>query len=124
MKVLKLLADMNIAPVTVVALDADGWDVFRVSDVLPEDASDTRILTFARDEQRVIITQDLDFSALLAIQGYARPSLISPRLSDPSPVNVTRRLVKVLPESQDALLKGAAITIQDKSVRTRSLPIR
>ena len=95
-----------------------------MSDVLPEDASDIRILTFARDEQRVVITQDLDFSALLAIQGYARPSLISLRLSDPSPVKVTRRLVKVLPESQDALLKGAAITIQDKSVRTRSLPIR
>jgi len=47
-------------------LQQQGWDVIRVSQVLPMGASDDEILEFARREDRVVITQDLDFSALLA----------------------------------------------------------
>jgi predicted nuclease of predicted toxin-antitoxin system len=80
-------------------------------------------LDLARREGRVIVTHDVDFSALLALGGYDRPSLITLRLLDTAPDLVTRRLRQVLPKIEAALSKGSAITIDDKSVRIRGLPI-
>ena len=77
MTYLRLLADMNISPKTVDALRQRGWDIIRVSEILPMDAEDEEILDLARREGRVVITQDLDFSALLALGGYDRPSLVT-----------------------------------------------
>lgn len=62
MKPLRLLADMNISPQTVEALQREGWDIIRVSQELPADASDEEILEFARQAERVVVTQDLDTS--------------------------------------------------------------
>ena len=61
---LRLLANMNISPETVTALQRNGWDKIRVSQILPVNASDQEILEFARKEDGVVITQDLDFSSL------------------------------------------------------------
>ena len=44
---IRLLADMNISPKTVDALRKAGWDVLRVSQVLPTTASDELILDYA-----------------------------------------------------------------------------
>ena len=93
---IRLLADMNISPKTVDALQQQRWDVIRVSQVLPMDASDDEILGFARREGRVVITQDLDFSALLALGDYDQPSLITLPLAISDPETVTQRLVDVL----------------------------
>ncbi len=119
----RLLADMNISPKTVDALQQRGWDVIRVSQVLPKDAPDDEILNYARKEGRVVITQDLDFSALLALGGHERPSLISLRLSICDPETVTRRLVEVLPGLEEMLRRGSVVAINDVAVRIRGLPI-
>lgn len=78
---LRFLADMNLSPATVADLREQGWDILRVSQVLPMDTEDSEILEFARQQNRVIVTQDLDFSELVALGGYARPSLITPAYS-------------------------------------------
>ena len=64
---LRLLVDMNISPKTVEALQQQGWDTIRVSQILPGNASDREILELARERDRIVVTQDLDFSALLAL---------------------------------------------------------
>ena len=121
---LRFLADMNLSPQTVADLQSAGWDILRVNQVLPTTTSDRDILTYARHDNRVIITQDLDFSTLLAIAGYSSPSLVTLRLSVTDPETVTRRLLQVIPQSEDALFGGAAVTVNDNSLRVRSLPIR
>lgn len=121
---LRFLADMNLSPMTVVALQQEGWDIVRVSALLPANASDAEILTLARRQNWVIITQDLDFSALLALGGYAQPSLITLRLSNTDPAHVTERLRHILPQSVQALKEGSAVTVDDRSLRIRRLPIR
>lgn len=120
---LRLLANMNISPKTVEVLRQQGWDIIRVSETLPMNASDQEILELARQEDRVVVTQDLDFSALLALGGYSRPSLITLRLLVSDPETVTRRLMETLPRIEKALQKGCAITIEDATVRVRTLPI-
>lgn len=121
---MRFLADMNISPLTVDALAAEGKDIVRVSSLLPRNASDVDILDLARQQGRVLITQDLDFSALLALGGYDRPSLITLRLLDTAPAVVTERLSQVLPQIEAALRLGCAATVEDKCVRIRRLPIR
>lgn len=121
---IRFLANMNISPKTVAILQQQGWEIIRVSDLLPVDATDEEILELARREDRVVVTQDLDFSALLALGGYDRPSLITLRLSVSDPETVTRRLLEVLPQMEQPLLEGCAVTIEDIAVRVRQLPIR
>ena len=121
---IRLLADMNISPKTVAALERRGWDVIRVSQVLPADAPDSRVLSFAREDDRVVLTQDLDFSALLALGGHQKPSLITLQLPLSDPDTVTRRLIAILPGLEDALQAGSAVTVDDLAVRVRVLPIQ
>ncbi len=120
---LRLLADMNISPQTVESLRQGGWDVVRVPDLLPPKASDTEILETARQVGRAVVTQDLDFSALLALGGHSQPSLVTLRMSVSDPERVTRRLLDVLPRIEQDLLQGRAVTVNDITVRVRKLPI-
>jgi len=120
---LRFLANMNISPKTVDALNRQAWDIVRVSNLLPVDTPDHRILEYARQEDRIIVTQDLDFSTLLAVGGHTRPSLITLRLSASDPETITRRLLEVLPRIEDALFRGCAVTIENVAVRIRHLPI-
>jgi predicted nuclease of predicted toxin-antitoxin system len=115
---------MNLSPVTVAALAAEGVDIVRVSSLLPVTASDEEILSLARCDGRVVITQDMDFSALLALGGYDQPSLVTLRLLDTDPDVVTQKLRQVLPQIEVALGQGSAVTIADRNVRVRRLPIR
>jgi len=121
---LRLLADMNLSPLTVAALQADGYDIVRVSSLLPTTTADSVILELARQREMVIVTQDLDFSTLLALSGFSRPSLVTLRLSNTDPHVVTQRLRQVLPQLEQLLSEGCAITVDDHSVRIRRLPIR
>ena len=119
----RLLADMNISPRTVSALRDLGWDVVRVSDRLPVSATDLEILRYAREQGREVVTQDLDFSTLLALGGHVRPSLITLRLAVSDPETITRKLASVLPGYEHELREGCALTIDDTTVRVRRLPL-
>jgi predicted nuclease of predicted toxin-antitoxin system len=121
---LRLLANMNISPDTVNALQKKGLDIVRVSEILPAISSDAEILDLARRENRIVVTQDLDFSALLALGGFNRPSLITIRMTVADPEAVTQKLLEILPEIQDMLAKGCAVSVDDHSFRIRWLPIR
>ena len=121
---LHFLADMNLSPFTVEDLIQDGYNITRVSNLLPASAPDAMILNFARQQDMVVITQDLDFSALLALGGHNRPSLVTLRLTNTDPSVVPQRLRQILPQVEQALFEGSAITVDDVTIRIRRLPIR
>ncbi|MBD2149536.1 DUF5615 family PIN-like protein [Pseudanabaena sp. FACHB-1277] len=124
MKNIRLLADVHISPKTVADLQKQGYEIMRSSEVLPANAPDINILEFARTDNWVVLTQDLDFSMLVALSRYSQPSLITLRLSSAKPDIVTQKLLDVLPQIEEALQEGSAITIQDESIRIRKLPVR
>ena len=72
---------MHISPRTVGFLRALGHDVVRVNEVMPVTSTDEAIVLKALDDERVVLTQDLRFSAILGRTGQLAPSLISLRLS-------------------------------------------
>jgi len=114
---------LNLSPQTVEALRRDSWDILRVNERLSIRAPDLEILRWARQNNRVIISQDLDFSTLIAVQGWSRPSLVTLRLSETDPATVTARLREVLSGCVADLREGCALTIADESIRIRKLPI-
>lgn len=60
---MRILADENIVPAHVSALDSAGHDVRRVDKILEKGVSDDAVLEAARQEQRVVLTYDKkDFS--------------------------------------------------------------
>lgn len=120
---MRLLADLHIAPRTVGFLRSLGHDVVRVNEILPVTAADEEILTRAIDDRRVVLTQDLDFSALIALSGKNFPSLISLRLRSSRIEFVNALLERILPTLEDDLLRGMIVSVEDERIRRRPLPI-
>ena len=120
---MRLLADLHISPVSVAFLKSLGHDVVRVNEVLPTNATDDVIIEKARRDSRIILTQDLDFSRIIAIGGYTSPSLISLRLESSRVEYVNSILSRVLPDLEAEGLDASIVTIEDTVVRRRSLPI-
>ena len=92
---MKLLADLHISPRTVEFLRSLGHDVLRVNEILPVTSADEIIVTRAAREQRTILTQDLDLSAIIALAGRNAPSLITLRLSSSRIENVNAEYLRV-----------------------------
>jgi predicted nuclease of predicted toxin-antitoxin system len=121
---MKLLADVHISPRTAEFLRSLGHDVVRVPEVLPASAPDEVIIQHARQHEQVIVTQDLDFSALVALSGAARPSILSLRLASSRIEHVNEILQRVLAGLEPILCGGAIVSVEDHRIRIRDLPIR
>ena len=120
---LSFLADMNISPLTVSQLRERGWNIVRVSDIMNRATKDLDLLEYARHHNMVIITQDLDFSMLLALKGYERPSLVNIRLEETRPDYVTSRIIDTVSALESELTRGAVVTVDETSARYRYLPL-
>lgn len=121
---MKILAYLHISPRTVTFLRALGYDIVRVNDIMPPDSSDAQIVNKAKEEGRAILTQDLDFSDIIALSGENKPSLINLRLYSSRLEYVNKRLSNILPLIEPMVSTGAIVTIEDTNIRHRSLPIR
>jgi predicted nuclease of predicted toxin-antitoxin system len=115
---------MNISPLTVLQLKGRGWNITRVSEVMDKSTKDLDLLEYARRHDMVIITQDLDFSMLLAVKGFGKPSLVNVRLEEAKPAYVTSRIIDTVSALEPELAKGAVVTVDEASLRYRYLPIR
>ena len=114
---------MHIAPRTVRFLRSLGHDVVRVDELLPRTAADEAVVEVAARDGRSVLTQDLDFSAIVALSGRTAPSIISLRLSSSRVERINAVLRDVLPGVENAILAGAVVTVQDARARVRELPI-
>lgn len=94
---MKILADLHISPETVFFLKSLGHDTVRVNEIMPPTSSDKEIVQAAITNNRVVLTQDLDFSEIIALSGKTKPSLISLRLSSSRIEHVNSVLDKILP---------------------------
>jgi predicted nuclease of predicted toxin-antitoxin system len=112
---LEFLANMNISPLTVEGLLKIGWNIIRVSEILDKKSKDIEILSYAQNHNKVVITQDLDFSTLLAVRGFRKPSVINLRFSNARPDFVMDRIIEIVSEMEKSWKK------ESLSVLTRHL---
>jgi predicted nuclease of predicted toxin-antitoxin system len=118
-----LLLDQGLPRSTAALLVRDGWDACHVSDVGMSRASDLEILDRAEAEQRVCVTLDADFHALLATRAAKGPSVIRIRKEGLDGIALARLLVDIWPRMESALDTGAMIVVTERSVRIRLLPV-
>lgn len=71
---MKLLVDMNLSPSWVERLARHGFEAVHWSTLRAATTPDVEILTWAKEQQFVVVTNDLDFSAILAASGGASRS--------------------------------------------------
>ena len=119
---MKVLIDMNLSPDWVNVLEQNGLDVVHWKDIGDPRASDITIMSWARENDYVVFTRDLDFGTLLATTNEEGPNVIQVRVSDVLPQNLGELLVKVIFMHQSDLESGVLITLTEDRVRLRSLP--
>lgn len=73
---MKILIDTNLSPEWCEILAKHGWESVHWSSVAKPTVSDKAILQYARDKGYIVLTHDLDFSAILAATGAKAPSVV------------------------------------------------
>jgi predicted nuclease of predicted toxin-antitoxin system len=121
---MKFLADMGISPKTVAFLQSLGHDALHLHALGLDRSSDSSILEKARDDQRVLLTHDLDFGELIAAGGTKLPSVVIFRLRNMHHDRVDRYLDRIVAQHQDALERGAVISVTEGQIRVRLLPLQ
>jgi predicted nuclease of predicted toxin-antitoxin system len=120
---MKLLLDMNLSPRWVVCLANADIPAAHWSTLGARDAPDAEIMAYARKNDFIVLTHDLDFSAILAASGSDKPSVVQLRTDVVDPDVIGAPVVNALKQMADELEKGALLTIDLKRVRMRLLPL-
>jgi predicted nuclease of predicted toxin-antitoxin system len=122
---MRFLIDNALSPALAAALNASGHGAIHVRDVGLGDAADDAIMQLAVAEERVIVSADTDFGALLAVHQERLPSIILFRRGAPrQPAAQTALLLANLPAIEEDLQRGAIVSIRSGHLRIRLLPMR
>lgn len=121
---MKFLIDQNRSPRLAELLRGDGHDAVHTLELGLERASDEELLALAATQERIIVSGDTDFGALLALRDRLSPSLV-----------LFRSRHRVTAADQYALIgghlddiaadldAGAVVVITDDRIRIRRLPL-
>jgi predicted nuclease of predicted toxin-antitoxin system len=120
----KLLVDMNLPPTWVERLAQLGHEAVHWSTIGAPTAGDDEILAWARDHGCVLLSHDLDFSAILAATSDWAPSVVQLRIHDILAEGSLETIVAALRAYAPALASGALLSIDDAGARVRILPLR
>lgn len=115
---------MGISPLTVAFLQSQGHDAVHLHEQTLDRLPDPDILDKARREERILLTSDLDFADLLTHSQAQLPSVILFRLRDMRPHAVNAYLARVLGRFSQELVAGVIISVTERELRVRPLPIR
>jgi predicted nuclease of predicted toxin-antitoxin system len=120
----KLLVDQNLAQRVAQLLRDAGHDAVHVAERGMQSADDDEILRLALHEERIVISEDTDFGALLAHSGAAAPSFVLLRSAEPlTPAAQAALLVNALPQIAYELGEGCIAVLTRFRTRIRPLPI-
>jgi len=121
---MKLLVDMNLSPRWIGLLVDNGIEAAHWSTLGANNAPDTEIMTYASANGYVVLTHDLDFSAILAATHGEKPSVVQIRADDVSPDIIGLQVITALRQMASELADGALLTIDPNRTRMRLLPLQ
>jgi predicted nuclease of predicted toxin-antitoxin system len=120
---MRFLADMGVSMRVVEWLRVAGHEVVHLREQGLHRLPNGDIFQKAADEDRVVLTFDLDFGEILAGSAGQIVSVILFRLHNTRSEHVIERLSKVIDESAKELTDGAIVVVEESRHRVRKLPI-
>ncbi len=120
---MKILIDMNLSPTWVPALAKAGVKSVHWMTVGDPAATDRVIMAYAQIHGYIVLTNDLDFGALLAVTNAPLPSVVQVRNQDLMPAAIGDCVIAALDQFQASLATGALLTIDHSRSRVRLLPM-
>ena len=119
----RILLDQGLPRSAASILRDGGWDVLHTGDIGHATSDDKQILDYARSEKRVIITLDADFHAIIAVENQPSPSVIRIRREGLKGPDLARLVETIWPEIDVQLESGAMVTVTEKSIRIKKIPL-
>jgi predicted nuclease of predicted toxin-antitoxin system len=120
---MKILVDMNLSPRWVGFLASAGLDAVHWSQIGAADALDVELMRWAAEHGHVILTNDLDFGAILAAAEARRPSVIQLRSDVLKPDVMGPAVLAAIHQVRQELDEGALVSIDALRARLRILPL-
>jgi predicted nuclease of predicted toxin-antitoxin system len=121
---MKIVIDMNLSPKWSETLHKAGIDAVHWTDLGPANTPDPQILSYAAVNGLTILTNDLDFGAMLATANLDKPSVVQIRGNDLRPAEIGKQVCLALNQMRPELEAGALLTIDPKRTRLRILPLK
>jgi predicted nuclease of predicted toxin-antitoxin system len=100
---MKLLIDMNFSPEWCKALEHYQWESKHWSHIGDPAAPDTDIMQWAKTNNYIVLTHDLDFGTLLATTNAEGPSVIQVRTQDITPDHLAPLINDALHQHQSGV---------------------
>lgn len=120
---MNILVDMNLSPIWVEVFTRHEINAVHWSTIGDPRASDSTLMEWARENDYIVFTHDLDFGALLALTQTISPSVIQVRTQDVTPVYLERTVISSLRQHEALLESGALIILDESRARVRILPL-
>lgn len=120
---IRVLIDMNLSPDWVAELAAHGWSAVHWSTIGDTRATDREIMDWARSNDYVVFTHDLDFGTTLALTHATGPSVFQVRGRDVFPDHMSPVVVAALKHHEPELASGALVVVDEAKSRVRILPL-
>ena len=120
---MKFIVDMNLSPRWIPKLISAGHEAVHWSTLGNSSATDEEIMASARALNAVVLTHDLDFSAILAASNENKPSVVQIRSDDVNPDSIGEKIISAIRLIESELAAGAIASIDPIRTRLRLLPI-
>ncbi|MFN8375774.1 MAG: DUF5615 family PIN-like protein [Anaerolineae bacterium] len=117
---MKFLADENCDKLIVMELRQTGYDVEYIAELLPG-IDDIDILRQSLTDQRVLITEDLDFCEMVFRDAAPAFAIILIRIASDQRIAKASRIREFIKNAAE--LAGTFTTITLDTIRTRPLPM-
>lgn len=120
---MKLLLDQGLPRSAAQLLRLAKFDAVHTGECGLASSSDSEIIQYARDHGQVVVTLDSDFHAIIALSEATRPSVVRIRLEGLRAENMANLLQHVLKKCRDDLAAGALVSVTEKHICIRRLPL-
>jgi predicted nuclease of predicted toxin-antitoxin system len=120
---MKILIDMNLSPAWVHEFKLYSIEAVHWSAVGQFDAPDNLLMNWARENEHIVFTHDLDFGTALALTKAEKPSVVQVRTQDVTIPHLSKMVISAFKTYADLLAKGALLVLDEDKNRIRILPL-